>query len=102
MRKVIEGNVDLSNLSLTELFDLSDVEVTGNFNCSSNDLTSLAGSPETVGGWVDCSYNRLTSLVGCPKTIGGHFHISIDLKDKFSEKYIRSLSKIAGEVVYYY
>jgi len=143
MVKIIEGNVNLANLHFTELFDLSDVEVTGYFNCGKNDLTSLAGCPKTVGdslycdnnrltslagaprtvlknfyshnnpltsltgcpekvgGNFSCSDNRLTSLAGIPNIIGGDFYISKDLLiDKFSEEYIRSLSKIAGKVVY--
>ena len=38
MRKIIKGDVNLANLYLTELFDLSDVEVTGYFNCNDNEL----------------------------------------------------------------
>ena len=46
--------------------------VGGNFNCSNN-LTSLAGAPETVGGNFDCGSNNLTSLAGAPETVGGNF-----------------------------
>ena len=121
MRKIIEGNVDLSNLHLTELFDLSNVEVKGDFCCSKNDLTSLEGSPHTVGGGFDCHNNNLTSLEGSPHTvggdydcdknplkslkgipkyIGGKFFIDIRLKDNFTEDYIRDLSNIQGNVRY--
>ena len=55
MRKIIEYYVDLSNLHLTELFDLSGVEVKGDFYCKINDLTNLKGSPHTVIGNFDCS-----------------------------------------------
>ena len=47
---VIKGDVDLSNKELTELPDLSKVIVEGNFDCSYNQLTSLAGAPEKIGG----------------------------------------------------
>ena len=100
MRKIIEGNVDLSDFYLTELFDLSDVEVMGYFYCAINNLTSLAGAPHTVVGDFDCSYNNLTSLRGIPKTVGVDFFISKTLKDKFPEEYIRSLCEIEGEVIY--
>ena len=100
MRKIIEGNVDLSYLYLIELFDLSDVEVMGYFYCASNNLTSLAGAPHTVGGGFDCSDNNLTNLKGIPKTIGKSFYIDKALKDKFPEEYIRSLCEIEGEVIY--
>ena len=93
MRKIIEGDINLDNLYLTELFDLSDVEVKGRFNCITNYLTSLKGSPHTarefmctgnlltnlIGGphtvkwsyW--CSFTQLTSLEGAPHTVGGYF-----------------------------
>jgi len=121
MRKIIDDDVDLSNLHLTELFDLSDVEVTGNFNCHNNDLTSLEGAPKAVRGWFQCTSNNLTSLEGCPvtvgrgfncasnnltslkgipKTIGGNFYIGKSLRDKFPEEYIRSLCEIRYYVVY--
>jgi hypothetical protein len=44
--------------------------VYGNFNCSSNSLTSLKGSPRIVEGTFDCSNNRLTSLKDGPETVG--------------------------------
>jgi hypothetical protein len=147
MGKIIEGNIDLRSLYLTELFDLSDVEVTGHFNCTWNHLTNLVGSPHTVIGNFHCGNNKLTSLKGgphtigndryfsnfncsdnyltnlvgsphtirgsfycknnplqslkgIPKTIGGHFWISKELKEKFSEKYILSLSNIKGGITY--
>ena len=73
MRKIIEGNVDLSYLYLIGLFDLSDVEVMGYFNCNNNNLTSLAGAPHTVGGSFNCFNNDLTNLKGAPQTVGGDF-----------------------------
>ena len=121
MRKIIEGNVYLHNLYLTELFDLSDVEVSGDFYCMHNDLdsleggpqivggdfyfsynnlTSLRGAPQHVGGSFNCERNPLTSLEGIPKIIGGSFYIDEVLKDRFPEEYIRSLCKIKGKVVY--
>ena len=142
MRKIIEGDVDLGNLCLTELSDLSDVEVMGSFACHSNYLTSLEGCPHTVSGYFSCTSNNLTSLEGCPhtvydtfycgfnqltslksapqtvdgsfhctgnnltslegipKTINVSFYISKELKDRFPEEYIRSLSKIKGDVKY--
>jgi len=73
MRKIIRGDVRLDGLYLTELLDLSDVEVIGDFYCDNNNLTSLEGAPQIVGGDFDCSYNNLTSLEGAPKTVGGDF-----------------------------
>jgi len=123
------GGIDLQGLYLDKLPDLSDVHVDctflcgfnnltnlvgapksvgGNFNCEDNKLTSLIGAPETVGGDFNCNGNDLTSLGGIPKKIGddwrehslGQFWISKELKDRFPEEYIRSLSDIKGRVVY--
>lgn len=70
---VIRGDVDMSNMGLKELPDLSAVTVTGNFNCSGNQLTSLKGAPKSVGGWFNCCDNNLTSLEGATQSVGGDF-----------------------------
>ncbi len=38
------------------------------FRCNDFDLTSLEGSPKKVTGLFDCSHNELTSLAGGPST----------------------------------
>ena len=73
---VIKGNLDLWNKGLTELPDLSEVVVKGYFNCSDNQLTSLEGAPQEVGGDFGCRENKLTSLEGAPQTVGGDFYCS--------------------------
>ena len=122
MRKIIKGDVNLYNLHLTKLLDLSDVEVRGAFNCSNNNLTSLEGCPHTVGNFI-CQGNKITSLKGAPhtvrggmsigdcndlislegipKTVGVNFFITKTLKDKFPEEYIRGLCEIKGGVIYF-
>ena len=100
MRKVIVDNIRLDGLCLTELFDLSDVEVRGYFDCTDNNLTSLKGSPHTVDGFFVCYNNPLTSLKGIPKTVYGNFYIGRSLEAEFSEEYIRSLCNIEGYIVY--
>jgi hypothetical protein len=60
----INGNVYLSGKNLTKLPNLSNVTVTGSFDCSNNNLTSLQGAPKFVGGYVYCFNNKLTSLQG--------------------------------------
>ena len=47
--------------------------ISGKFDCSYNSLTSLEGSPQSVGGTFDCSFNSLTSLKGAPQSVGGTF-----------------------------
>jgi len=48
--------------------------VTGNFYCHENQLTSLEGAPQSVGGNFYCHENKLTSLEGAPQTVGGVFY----------------------------
>ena len=49
-------------------------KITGNFDCSGLNLTSLKGAPQEVGGWFDCSENQLTSLEGSPREVGRSFY----------------------------
>ncbi len=48
--------------------------VGGNFNCSENKLTILEGRPQSVDGDFHCNYNNLTTLKGAPQSVSGHFH----------------------------
>lgn len=68
----VSGNFDCS---YNELISLDGVprEVGGNFVCRGNMLTSLVGCPINVGGNFDCCYNQMTSLEHCPYTVGGNF-----------------------------
>ena len=70
---VIEGHLNLRGQGMTELPDLSDVIVEGDFDCSENDLLSLKGSPKKVGGSYFCSFNKLKDLVGASKEVGRKF-----------------------------
>jgi hypothetical protein len=63
----VNGSVYLSKKGLTEL-PLKFGKVSGNFSCSYNQLTSLEGSPSSVGTFY-CSYNQLTSLEGSPREV---------------------------------
>jgi hypothetical protein len=92
----VDRGVDLSYRSLTKLplkfrnvsgdFYCSDNELTslegcprsvgGDFWCFGNELTSLEGSPSSVGGDFWCFDNKLTSLEGCPSSVGGSFYCS--------------------------
>ena len=59
------------------VFDISEVTVKGDFNCDNNNLTSLEGAPQNVGGDFYCSRNNnLTSLKGAPQTVEGNFNCS--------------------------
>ncbi len=74
--KVIKGDVDLSDMGLTKLPDLSDVTVNGNFDCVGNRLTSLEGAPKSVGGDFYCGFNELITLKGASQSVGGYFDCS--------------------------
>ena len=118
MKRVIRGDVDLSNLHLTELPDLSDCVVSGWFSCNRNKLTSLVGSPvrvdetfscfcnnltslegapEEVSGNFRCDRNKLTSLAGAPKMVGGSFHCENN-SVQFTLRDVHAACKIWGYV----
>ena len=62
---VVDGDLDLSDMGLDELPNMSTVKVKGRFDCSHNNLVSLIGAPRTAKHF-DCSYNKLKNLVGAP------------------------------------
>ena len=70
----VDGDVVISNKRLTKIpFNFRNVS--GGFDCTDNQLTSLEGAPTTVGGDVfDCSNNKLTSLEGAPNSVSGGFY----------------------------
>ena len=74
MRKIIEGHVELQQLQLNELPDLSDVHVKWSFLCGFNNLTNLVGAPKFVGSEFWCLRNNLTSLSGGPATVLGDYN----------------------------
>ena len=73
------GKVDVKgtfNCQFQDLTDFKGVEfgdVTEDFRCSHNKLTSLAGSPEYVGEVFWCEDNRLTSLEDGPRLVGDKY-----------------------------
>ena len=115
-----KGNLNLRQMNLNKLPDiLKNVNVGGPFNCSvnnltslenapksvdesfyssGNELTSLVGAPKTIGGDFYCSYNLLTSLEGAPETVGGDFYCLGYGKGKFTEKDIRAVCDVKGDV----
>jgi hypothetical protein len=66
----VVGDVNLRNKGLRHVpFRFG--YVTGDFNISFNDLKSLKGAPEVVGGTFDCSYCNITSWEYITDEIGG-------------------------------
>ena len=88
---VFRGDLRLLSIGLKKLPDLSGVTVTGDFDCSCNELVSLQGAPKSVGGNFDCSYNKLTSLQGAPQSVGGDF-------DCFRNRFLISLNGVSQEI----
>jgi hypothetical protein len=76
------GKVDVNgtfNCSEEGLMNLKGIEfgnVSVDFHCNGNRLTSLEGAPQTVGGYFDCNYNVLTDLKGAPQKVGESFYCS--------------------------
>jgi hypothetical protein len=71
----VDGDVDLSHRGLDKL-PIKFRNVTGNFYCYHNKLTSLEGSPKWIGDYFYCQNNNLTSLEGGPKSVGHGFDCS--------------------------
>ena len=69
----ITGIFDCSRLDLTSL-EGAPQEVGEGFYCNSNHLKSLKGAPIKVGGNFNCHSNQLTSLKGAPKIVGKGFY----------------------------
>lgn len=76
---VVYGDLDLSNMGLTQLPDLHTVHVLGNFYCDHNMLTTLDNSPATVERGFFADNNRLTSLHGCTPKIPMLFSVHHNL-----------------------
>jgi ribose 5-phosphate isomerase RpiB len=86
----VTGNFNCSNNQLTSLKN-APKEVTGYFDCSCNKLTSLKNAPEKVGRSFDCSFNNLTTLEYAPKEVNGYFNCSYNKVDLDYESYKKSL-----------
>jgi len=64
----VDGDVDLWSRGLSEL-PVKFNHVSGDFYCHYNKLTTLLGSPQSVGNFI-CSGNNLTTLEFTPNSIG--------------------------------
>ena len=93
----VEGNFYCVDNQLTSL-EGSPETVGGNFDCDYNKLTSLKGGPETVGGTFDCNYNQLTSLEGSPKIVGGDFGC-YDNSKEFTKEEVRKYIDVKGRII---
>lgn len=73
---VIKSTVNIGNMNLDALPDMSTVSVQGDFWCPNNKLTTPYGAPYKVSGHCKFSYNPLKTLYGMPKMIGGKIYLS--------------------------
>lgn len=72
----INGDVSISNRNLTSM-NFGDCIVTGVFDCSHNQLTTLQGSPINAGVFY-CTHNLLNSLIGAPTSVNMTFDCSFN------------------------
>jgi hypothetical protein len=68
----VDSYVNLDNKKLYEL-PLKFRKVRQLFTCDNNNLTSLFGCPQWVGGEFSCVENNITSLEFCPRYVGRDF-----------------------------
>jgi hypothetical protein len=68
-------NVNISHRNITRI-PVQFKKVSGYFDCSYNQLTTLEGAPESVGKNFDCFNNKLTTLEGAPRSVGEDFWCS--------------------------
>ena len=64
----VDGNVELGVYKLDKI-PLKFNNVSGYFNISYNNITSLEGCPKYIGETFYCNYNKLTSLEYFPNKI---------------------------------
>ena len=86
----VDGDFHCSDMGLNDLKGVRFGKVTGNFWCSRNNLTSLAGCPQEVGGTFNCYGNELSTLDGSPKKVTMTFDCS--------ENELVSLKGISGVI----
>jgi hypothetical protein len=89
----VSGDFSCSANELTSL-EGAPTEVGGDFSCSANELTSLEGAPTEVGGAFICSVNNLTSLNGSPKEVGGIFYC----KGNPDLKSLDGIGNVSGDI----
>ena len=74
----LQGNFDCAREGLNDLLGIRFGKAPFKFYCNGNNLTSLVGAPQTVGGDFSCNENKLMTLEGAPQTVGGSFFCLIN------------------------
>jgi hypothetical protein len=71
----VNGGVNLwKKLGDMEKLPVKFGKVSGYFDCSMNNLTTLESCPKYVGGYFNCHSNKLSTLENCPNYVGGYFN----------------------------
>ncbi len=70
----VDGDVELGALNLNKI-PLKFNNVSGYFNISSNNITSLEGFPKEVGDSVHCSYNKISTFEYFPNKINTNIYM---------------------------
>ena len=69
----VRGNFDCSNQDLSDFKGVRFGRIDGDFDCRTNYISSLEGSPRFVEGGFNCNNNDITSLAGSPQSV---YHFS--------------------------
>ena len=94
----VDGSVLAYERGLTDFKGIRFGKVSNRFHCFGNQLTSLEGAPQEVGGDFNCSNNRLTSLEGAPSKVGEKF---ICVHNYLTTADLGSLEgKVAGKIIF--
>ena len=72
----VDGGFNCSGQGLSDFKGVRFGVVRGFFYCHDNELSSLEGAPQKVGGAFDCRNNQLTTLEGAPRKVRGDFYCS--------------------------
>jgi hypothetical protein len=89
----VSGDIWLCHKHLKEL-PLKFRYVSNDFSCYSNILTTLEGSPVSIGGSFRCNNNRISNFKGAPKSISG--------LASYQHNYIRDIYNITKTTEYIY
>ena len=70
----VDGDFWCIEQGLTDFKGVRFGKVSVDFSCGGNQLTTLEGAPQSVGGDFSCQDNQLTTLEGAPQSVGGDFY----------------------------
>ena len=95
----VSGDVNISHQNLNSILQLGQFgEVSGNFDCSNNNLRTLEGAPKRTGGEFSARENKLISLIDAPEWVFLNFNVSSNEIDsfEFSPKYVGGNFRISN------